>query len=105
MSKARTRRSFLVELMNKAASVWILLLGGTALSASCGEKDTPGPDAAYGGPFRNDAAYGGPPGEDAGPPMVDAAYGGPPDEDAGTGLDANDPHVDAAYGGPWGRDI
>ncbi len=105
MSEGQTRRSFLVELMNKAAGVWVLLLGGSALSTGCGEKDTPAPDAADGGPFLNDAAYGGPPSEDARAPMPDAAYGGPWGEDAGTEQDASDPHVDAAYGGPWGRDI
>ena len=85
MEPTTTRRSFMVELMNRAAGAWIILTGlfaGAAVASSCGT-----PEPAYGGPPMLDAAYGGPPGQDAGRdssmPGPDAAYGGPPGNDAG----------------------
>ncbi|HEY3452600.1 MAG TPA: hypothetical protein VGK67_40020 [Myxococcales bacterium] len=90
MTEKKTRRSFLSDVLIRAAG-GVLLLSGFG-SSGCGT-----PTTKYGGPPEEDAGttvakYGGPV-EDAG--MV-AKYGGPP-VDAGVEDDAG---VVVKYGGP-----
>ncbi|MBI5547915.1 MAG: hypothetical protein HY901_28875 [Deltaproteobacteria bacterium] len=95
MAKIHSRRSFLTDVLTKAAGGWILLGGASSfVAAACGMETKyggPVPPGEDGGPV---AKYGGPPGEDAG--QV-AKYGGPPTDAGAAGEDAG-PVV--KYGGP-----
>jgi len=75
MSDGQSRRSFLTDVLVRAAGGWLLLTGVGFSTSSCGGV------SKYGGPPDDSAdtgepveKYGGPPGEDASTVMK---YGGP----------------------------
>ena len=101
MAQGQSRRSFLVDTINKSAGLWMALTGGVVLAA------IPGCLAKYGGP-------GGLPetGEDAADGQADvpddtgpvAKYGGPPDAVQDSADVPEDLGPVVKYGGPPSQD-
>lgn len=85
--RPRSRRSFLVEVLARAAGLWVAVTGGlAALLAACDDGPGTGPEAKYGAPRPPDRSqaklYGAPTPADPTPrpaPARDAPlYGAPP---------------------------
>ena len=123
-SRGISRRSFLVELLNKSAGLWVIASGGAAAVMPGCSSNTGGTGAT---PQNNDVGsgdlapgdqgpvvkYGGPPDtvedtvdvpEDLGPVVK---YGGPPDiwNDSEDAPDTHDIGPVVKYGGPPSQDV
>ena len=122
-SRGISRRSFLVELLNKSAGLWVIASGGAAAVMPGCSSNTGGTGAT---PQNNDVGSGdlapgdqGPVVKYGGPPDVDAAqlpdtaddlgpvvkYGGPPQDVAPTPDAADDIGPVVKYGGPPQPDV